>query len=242
MDFSNLEGYVRRTGNSCFVIDSSLSYELEILKVYVYNIKHEVLKELIRNNVNKNDLLDYILFQIEPITILQEHNELLIKNFLNEYSNVSIQDILNNEINNHNFKFLLNTNYKKIPKSYHNSEIAHSLQIAFYEHFSRYLEIYLVDFLKNKKTISSVNTIDDNNVKLELELNLIFKSTETLKIFKFLLDKFGINLQTASKRGVQAKLSGIWSCPSSKSIIFREHTEFKDYVQYLNNIFELKYN
>lgn len=96
----------------------------------------------------------------------------------------------------------------------------------------------------NNLELNLINTFttEDLNTNNNLKLNYIFKSFDTLQIFIFLLNKFFITKETSSKRGVQAKLNAIWCCPSSKNKIFREHTELKDYIEYLNESFNLKYN
>jgi hypothetical protein len=236
MDFSNLEGLSSRLGNSGFVLDSSLIFEINILKGYVYNIKHEVLKELMTNNVNRNDFLNYIISEIGPSTSLEEHFVLIIKKCLDKY-NVTIEDILNDTISNPPFRRLVNTNYKKIPVNNANSDDTLSIQIAFYHYFSEYFEDDLFQFLESKKTIANVDQLKETP-----EIDLIFKSEDAFNTFNFLLEKFAINKETSKKRGVQARLNAIWSCPSSKNKIFREHTELKDYVEYLNNLFFLKYS
>lgn len=63
-----------------------------------------------------------------------------------------------------------------------------------------------------------------------------------VKLSFFLLDKFNITKDSCLKRGVQAKLNAIWGCPPSKNQIFREHCELKDYIDYLNNTFDVKYS
>jgi hypothetical protein len=241
MDFSNLERLSRRLGNNGFVLDSSLIYEINIIKGYVHNIKHEVLEELMINNVNRIDFLNYIISEIEPLTILQEHFVININNCLEVY-NVTIENILNDKIDNPLFRYLVTSNYKEIPTSNPNRESALSIQIAFYDYFSKYFEDDLILFLESKRTVDNVNQIEKTKLNQISELDVIFKSEESFQIFNFLLEKFAISEETSNRRGMQAKLNAIWGCPSSHNKIFREHTELKAYIAYLNKIFNLKYN
>lgn len=82
---------------------------------------------------------------------------------------------------------------------------------------------------------------ESNPTKQKVEINPIFKSPETFKIFNFLIEKFDITKSNIKKRGVQAQLNAIWSCPKSKKDIFKEHAELKDYVIFLNDTYLTNY-
>ena len=71
------------------------------------------------------------------------------------------------------------------------------------------------------------------------DINPIFNSLEGFEIFSELLEHLGVNMTTIKNRGIKARLAAIWKEPTARKIIFKEITELKEYVNYLNETFEL---
>ncbi|MEM8521307.1 hypothetical protein [Flavobacterium sp. PL12] len=165
MDFTNLEGFCERLQNTDFLINSTLGYELMILKGYVYNIKHEVLKELIPLMGNDHDFLDYIVSKIGPSNYVKSVDILSVKRWLTEY-HVDIDEILGNKLWNIAFRDLINTNYQEFPTSSPERDIAHSLQNDFYLFFCKYFVNDLIEFLESKKTITYASELKNKYLNI----------------------------------------------------------------------------
>ena len=153
---TNLVSFCKRLGNSNLLIDSSLAYEIFKLKSYSENLKIDILKELTKSSVNKNNFLDYVIYEIELIFI-EETDPILIEDWLNEY-NTTIGDILYEKINNKHFKHIINMNYNQAKKNVE-IDLVFVIQNQFYLYFSRYFANELSVFLKSKKEKSPIQSI-----------------------------------------------------------------------------------
>jgi hypothetical protein len=178
MDFTNLENFSRRLGNFGFVTESSLNFEIQVLKSYVSNIKAEVLQELINKDISRNDLLDYIISEISPITELHEHQKIIVNNYLKEY-NVTLEELLNIEINSPVFKNLINKNFKDIDSSN---------QIAFHNFICRYFEMDLINFLESKKNINISYQMENLDLNNKDKIKWIGKPSQLGFIIRQLVD------------------------------------------------------
>jgi hypothetical protein len=80
------------------------------------------------------------------------------------------------------------------------------------------------------------------NINQDVILDSIFKNAEAIENFNNLVDYLKIDRKDINKRGNQAKFSGIWSCTDSNKILFKEFTELKEYLEFVNNEFHSKWN
>lgn len=187
MDFSNLEGLSRRLGNIGFLLDSSLGDELFILNLYTHALIDEASKELITNNVNRNDYIEYIISQVGPPDYLEAVDILLIKKWLDEYE-TSIEDILTNKCSNIQFRKILNSNYKTFSESMDENFIYLSIQQDFYIFFSKYFANKLIEFLESKKTTSNSDLMINFDTGKTEKIKWIGKPSQLGFIIRQLVD------------------------------------------------------
>jgi hypothetical protein len=106
-----------------------------------------------------------------------------------------------------------------------------SIQLDFFYYAIRIESNKVIDYLNN---ITSTKIEKKGNTKQPNNSDTIFKSDEVFERFNDLVQYLKIDLEDISKRGNQAKFSGIWSCPDSKKEFFKDHTELNEYLKFLN--------
>lgn len=134
-------------------------------------------------------------------------------------------------------------------------------QNVFFEFVKNHLLNDLFLFIKkNKKQLSKLatkkinksligNTPNFTQPKLDIDIPLTIEQ-KTYSIFKpggialfeLLLEELDIEVDTISKRASKPSLNAIWNCDISRTIIFKNNTMLKDYVEYLNKRFDITLN
>lgn len=167
--------------------------------------------ELVKNKINAN-----LQFAID-------------NNFLDDYLekyNLNIIDFP--FFSNHQVNSLLSENFTSLDghkdeAHYKHKFIVKRMQSDFYR--------YAI-FIETNKIFDLIKKYEDHSVPNDI----IFKSSDSYKIFTELL-KF-LNISDGSKRGNPAKLNAIWQTFPSRKAIFKASITKKEYLDYLNSIFD----
>lgn len=262
MDYSNLKKFCDKAVNPDPNIEYSIGDELVLLKKDGEYVLADVLEEI--DNYPENR--DIILKDVRAKVLKSKFTEVKKnKNFKKWLRNKKIK--INYVIDNNLYDNVLSKYIISFYKNKFDGTISKDILIdksihhEVYGFFCTHFQEVLLDSLDEHLSVNQIMkqaikeyleyralVVDDSNQEYfsedgdnKLE-KVIFKSYDARITFFFLLDKFNITKDNCLKRGVQAKLNAIWGCPPSKNQIFREHCELKDYIDYLNNTFDVKYS
>lgn len=143
---------------------------------------------------------------------------------------------------NDELDIILNKDYKGEHVSVEERQKFFQIQSDFYLYACMNESNKIIEFVNSLKTSPKIALEKITHQEYNASVDSVFKSEDGLNIFNRILNEFGINDNTIKiKRGTQAKLEAIWSCPGSKNIIFKEFINKKDYVEYLNKRFNVSY-
>jgi hypothetical protein len=128
----------------------------------IKEIKSETLLELQENGVNRNDLLDFKINEVEKRSYPKNADVNYIKKWINEYQ-ISLTDLFSNSIQDNPIYKMINTHYKEMEKFSQETDKAYYLQLDFYQYFCKYYADELIEYFKSKMTISEKNIIETEN-------------------------------------------------------------------------------
>lgn len=219
-------------------ISFNLNYENNI-KNFASKLQDEISDNVLRlSDFKIRVYLDYISKTIKKrqlqLITSENINSWLVKYFLD------IDDFP--FFNNKEFNLLLNKDYLGEHSSVEERREVFKIQRDFFLYASMIESNKILNFIDSLKTSLEIPVEKPSNQIGDVIVDPIFKSLEGFKAFNCVLEQFGINLSTATKRGTQVKLNAIWKCPHSKKVIFKEHAELKEYVAYLKRIFNVNYD
>jgi hypothetical protein len=258
-------GFYPRYKNEWIIIKQDKYYSVEFLNSFCESIFDEVpaLKHPFSSNYENNiknsasrlhdEISDNVLslsdFKIRVYldyiskTIKKRQLQLItsenINSWLVKYS-LDIDDFP--FFGNKEFNLLLNKDYKGEHFSVEERREVFKIQRDFFLYASMIESNKILNFIDSLKTSLEIPVGKTSTQIGDLIVDPIFKSLEGFKAFNYVLEQFGINLSTATKRGAQVKLNAIWKCPHSKKVIFKEHVELKEYIGYLKRIFNVNYD
>lgn len=199
------------------------------------NLESEILENLaLLPHDKKNDYLDFVSHKIKK-TPHYNTADTIIDKWLKKY-----------KVDKTLFPYFKNSELSLVLEYNVDDDFFHpTVNVDFFDIQKDFF--HYVAMLETNKIISFIDNLSFNRTNSNIiienksELNPIFKSIDAFNSFNSLLDHFDISKNNISKRGTQAKLNAIWSCPSSKKIIFKEHSELNEYVNYLNEIFKTSF-
>ena len=258
----NLKKFCDKAVNPDPNIEYSIGDELVLLKKDGENVLAAVLEEIDNYPENRDIIIRDVRAKVLKSKFTEVKKNKNFKKWLKKkkikISYVTDNKMYDNVLSQYIISFYKNKFDGTISKDILiDKSIHHEVYGFFCTHFQKVLLDSLDEHLSGnqlmkqaiKKYLESRSLVTDESKqeyfsedgvnKLE---KVIFKSDNAWKTFFFLLDKFNITKESCLKRGVQAKLNAIWGCPSSKNQIFREHCELKDYIDYLNNTFDVNYS
>lgn len=91
------------------------------------------------------------------------------------------------------------------------------------------------------KSLSNPITEKKESIKKTSSFDPIFKSLDAYESFIDLVEYLKIDTTNIKKRGNQAKFSGIWSCPQSNKLLFKDLTELNEYLTFINKTYHTEY-
>lgn len=231
-----LDIFIKNYNNESIITCSTFNelYSAFILKSS-YDLKTEIREQMLLFPDLKENYLDYLFKRITSET-KNDPDISILEKWINDYQ---LQDLefpftVNSQIN----EFLDSSMEFPNPKL-KEPYLIETISKYFYK-YSFYLEkMSVLEFIQTQKARLSIDKKSHNSNN---DLPPIFKSYEGFEIFTNLLDYLGVNMSNINNRGIQAKLNAIWKEPTSRKIIFKDITELKDYVDYINKSFNLTLN
>ncbi|MFT5252185.1 MAG: hypothetical protein ACI87N_001191 [Flavobacteriales bacterium] len=218
-------------------ISFNLNYENNI-KNFASKLHDEISDNVLRlSDFKIRVYLDYISKTIKKrqLQLITSEN---IDSWLVKYS-LDIDDFP--FFNNKKFNLLLNKDYKGEHFSVEERREVFKIQSDFFLYASMIESNKILDFIDSLKTSLKTPLDESNSQKGILKIDPIFKSLKGFNTFNYILDQLDLNLSTCNERGAQAMFRGIWTCPLSKEIIFKDHGKLENYVKYLKNIYNVEY-
>ena len=228
-----LDIFIKNYNDESTITNSTFNdlYSTFILKSS-YDLKTEIMEQILLFPDLKDNYLDYLYKRITSETQNDPDTSILEK-WIQDYQ---LQDLdfpftANYQIN----EFLdswIEFPDPKIKEPY----LIETISKYFYKHAFYLEKINILELIQ----IQKVKLFKDKNFDNPIEdLNPIFISLDGFEIFSQLLEHLGVNMSTIKNRGIIARLEAIWKEPTARKIIFKEITELKDYVDYLNKTFKL---
>jgi hypothetical protein len=220
-------------------ISFNLNYENNI-KNFASKLHDEISDNVLRlSNFKIRVYLDYI-----STTINRRQLKLISSDYLNDWIEKYSLDIENFPyFNNTVFNLLLNKDYLGEHSSVEERREVFKIQRDFFLYASMIESNKILNFIDSLKTSLEI-PLEKKSTKPEAVIvDPIFKSKDSLSTFNLIINElFGSNDNAIIKqKKAQAKLDAIWSCPASKSEIFKEFIDKKDYLDYLNKRLEVGY-
>jgi hypothetical protein len=186
-------------------ISFNLNYENNI-KNFASKLHDEISDNLLRlSDFKIRVYLDYISKTIKKrqLQLITSEN---INSWLVKYS-LDIGDFP--FFNNNEFNLLLNKDYLGEHSSVEERREVFKIQRDFFLYASMIESNKILNFIDSLKKSLEIPVGKTNTQIGYLIVDPIFKSLEGLKAFNYVLEQFGINLSTATKRGAQVKLNAV---------------------------------
>jgi hypothetical protein len=228
-----LDIFIKNYNNDTIITSTAFNdlYDTFILKSS-YDLKTEIREQMLLFPDLKENYLEYLYKRITSETQYDPDTSILEK-WIQDYQlqNLDFPFTANSQIN----EFLdssMEFPDPKIKEPY----LIEAISKYFYKHAFYLEKINILELIQIEKAKLSSDKIFHNPIS---DLNPIFNSLEGFEIFSDLLEHLGVNMTTINNRGIKARLAAIWKEPTARKIIFKEITELKEYVNYLNETFEL---
>lgn len=173
------------------------------LQQCIKEIKSETLLELQESGINRNDLLDFKINEVEKRSYNKKADITYIKKWINEYQ-IGLTDILNNSLQGNPLEYVINAHYKDMEKFSPEKDKAYNAQLDFYQYFCRYYADGLIAYFKSKMTINENIIIETENTN-QLSVNQAIILLDKLGVFT---DKVLDNVSNVKKAKLISQLLG----------------------------------
>lgn len=123
-------------------------------KMYINEIKSEVLAEIQTKGENRNDYLDFLINEIEKQHYVKNVDILYVQKWLDDYK-ISIDDIFDMKYQNNTIRTVIDSHYIDMGKYSPEKDKAHLMQSDFRDYFCNYYADELIKYIKSIKHIDN---------------------------------------------------------------------------------------
>lgn len=144
------ESFLKLLENDLILKKSTAIGVMVDFKMFVKEIKSEILKSIKNKKENRNDYLDFLINEIEKQNYIKNADSSYVQKWLDEY-NISIQEIIEMKYANNPIVVFIDRHYMDMDKYSIEKDKGFLLQTDFRDFFCKYYADELINFIKSLK-------------------------------------------------------------------------------------------